>query len=80
MIRHAVFVQECPVCGRPLEIRNEYVGRKVSCQHCGGSFTAMDGHEERDWCSPRERMLKKADQLLKLSSEKLSGRQRVLVG
>ena len=42
MSRHAIFLQECPVCGRPLEIRREYQGKKVACPHCGGWFTAID--------------------------------------
>lgn len=36
------FVQECPTCGRHLQIRVEYLGRKVVCQHCRGSFVATD--------------------------------------
>ena len=36
------FVQECPTCGRRLHIRVEYLGRKVSCQHCRGQLMACD--------------------------------------
>lgn len=44
---HATFfVQECPICGRSLEVRVTYLGRNVVCQHCGGSFTASDGSVE----------------------------------
>ena len=36
------FVQSCPICGRSLQIRLEYLGRTVACQHCRGKFTASD--------------------------------------
>jgi hypothetical protein len=36
------FVQECPTCGRRLQIRVEYLGKRVACQHCQGIFLAAD--------------------------------------
>ncbi len=36
------FVQECPTCGRSLQVRVVYLGRWVVCQHCNGSFEACD--------------------------------------
>ena len=36
------FAQECPTCGRNLQIRIEYLGKNVVCQHCGGEFEAFD--------------------------------------
>jgi len=36
------YFQECPTCGRSLQIRVEYLGRVVVCQHCGGSLQARD--------------------------------------
>jgi hypothetical protein len=36
------FIQECPVCGRPLEILVAYLGRRVTCEHCHGKFVAAD--------------------------------------
>lgn len=36
------FVQECPTCGRSLQIRVAYLGRRLVCQHCNGSFQACD--------------------------------------
>lgn len=36
------FVQDCPTCGRKLNIRVEYLGKKVVCQHCNGQFMAWD--------------------------------------
>lgn len=40
MVRSTYFLQECPTCGRGLEIRVEYLGRTMVCQHCGGTFVA----------------------------------------
>jgi uncharacterized Zn finger protein (UPF0148 family) len=65
MSGQAIFTQECPVCGRPLEIHKKYHGKKVVCPQCGGAFIAVDA--ERDpwniW-DQNNRLLRKADQLL----------------
>jgi len=42
MSRSTYFVQECPTCGRSLQVRVEYLGRQVVCQHCHGRFEACD--------------------------------------
>jgi hypothetical protein len=36
------FVQECPTCGRNLQVRVEYMGKRVVCQHCKAKFEACD--------------------------------------
>ena len=36
------FVQECPTCGRRLQVRIEYLGKKIACRHCQAKFTASD--------------------------------------
>jgi len=36
------FDQECPTCGRRLQVRVEYLGRTVICRHCRGEFEACD--------------------------------------
>lgn len=36
------FVQVCPTCGRRVEVRVEYLGRRVVCDHCNGEFFAED--------------------------------------
>ena len=36
------YVQECPTCGRNLQVRVDYLGKKVVCQHCGAEFEACD--------------------------------------
>lgn len=39
-------VQGCPVCGRRLQIRTQFIGRRVQCTHCGGSFRSrLDADE-----------------------------------
>ncbi len=38
----AHFYQECPTCGRHVRIKAEYLGRRMSCLHCQGEFTASD--------------------------------------
>ncbi|MEN6407996.1 MAG: hypothetical protein ABFC77_16195 [Thermoguttaceae bacterium] len=59
------FVQECPVCGRRLLIRVEYLGRRVGCPHCQGSLTAADPDTMRcDCAAPANALLRRADELL----------------
>ncbi len=36
------YAQECPTCGRALQIRVEYLGKNVVCQHCQAGFEACD--------------------------------------
>lgn len=40
------FVQECPTCGRNLQVRVEYLGKRVACQHCSGRFNACPSQAE----------------------------------
>jgi hypothetical protein len=56
------FVQGCPTCGRRLQIRVEYLGRKLVCQHCQGRFVAMDPASTRVDCG--NALLRRADELL----------------
>ena len=42
MTRSTYFVQECPTCGRKLQVRVQYLGKQVLCQHCGARFEACD--------------------------------------
>ena len=34
------FVKTCPTCSRKLQVRVEYLGREMVCNHCGGDFVA----------------------------------------
>jgi hypothetical protein len=36
------FIQECPICGRSLQVRIQYLGKLVRCLHCHGYFEACD--------------------------------------
>jgi hypothetical protein len=40
------FKQPCPVCGRPLYVPIELLGRAASCSHCSGVFTANGSDDE----------------------------------
>jgi DNA-directed RNA polymerase subunit RPC12/RpoP len=68
------FVQECPTCGRQLQIRVEYLGRTVVCQHCRGRLTASDpaSHRYAATRQASEELLRRADELLRSVDEDLS--------
>lgn len=36
------YSQPCPTCGRTLQVRVQYLGRDLQCQHCSGRFLAFD--------------------------------------
>lgn len=62
MSRSTYFVQECPTCGRGLQICVEYLGRQVVCQHCHGRFEASESQP-----FPRGQaadLMRRADELL----------------
>jgi uncharacterized protein (DUF983 family) len=42
MFGTAFFIQGCPTCGRRLQVRVTYLGKKVACKHCRAEFTACD--------------------------------------
>lgn len=42
MSKPVYYVQECPTCGRRLQIRVVYLGKRVVCQHCLAEFDATD--------------------------------------
>ena len=68
MANTTYFVQECPTCGRNLQIRVEYLGKQVVCQHCDGSFEACD--PASSLYPPSESglgLLRRADELLSSS-------------
>ena len=35
------FVQECPTCGRRLQVRVIYLGKRVACRHCGAQVRRL---------------------------------------
>ena len=66
MSRSTYFVQECPTCGRSLQVRIEYLGRQVVCQHCHGRFEACDPANAIKGSSGD--LLRRADELLESST------------
>ena len=59
------FIQECPTCGRRLQIRVEYLGRRVVCQHCQGHLIAADPSNARyNRAELGNALLRRADELL----------------
>jgi hypothetical protein len=57
------FVQDCPTCGRRLQIRVEYLGRNMACDHCHGRFIARDTSNAA--CDTLESdVLRRAEELL----------------
>jgi hypothetical protein len=71
MSRATYFVQECPTCGRYLQVRIEYLGRTVVCQHCRGPFEARDPSSQvRSSCVSGPELLERADQLLASAAER----------
>ncbi len=65
MSNSTYFVQECPTCGRRLQIRVEYLGKQLVCQHCQGRFAASDPSNVRcDEGIGNSAILRRADQLL----------------
>lgn len=65
MSRATFFLQECPTCGRQVQVRVEYLGRRVACQHCSAEFEANDGPSPRADCLIESgELLERAEQLL----------------
>jgi hypothetical protein len=65
------FVQECPTCGRHLQIRVEHLGRRVVCQHCQGHLIATDPANARlDHATSGNALLRRADELLEAFSQR----------
>ena len=42
MSKNMFFVQECPTCGRRLQVRVDYLGKTIACEHCRAVFAACD--------------------------------------
>jgi hypothetical protein len=64
------FVQECPTCGRALQVSVEYLGRQVVCQHCHGRFEACDPTaSKRPISDSGIDLLRRADRLLESTGE-----------
>jgi len=65
MSNSTYFVRECPTCGRQLQIRVEYLGKQLVCQHCQGQFEASDpANGILDRAEETDSLLRRADELL----------------
>ena len=73
------FSQECPTCGRGLQIRVEYLGKWVACQHCQGAFVAAESSGPRgESVEQGSALLRRANELLdSVAQRKLSARPPV---
>ena len=74
MANSVYFVQECPTCGRNLQVRVEYLGKRVICQHCGASLEACDPSSNN--YPPSESsmsLLKRAEELIETASASGTG-------
>ena len=74
MANSIYFIQECPTCGRNLQVRVEYLGKMVVCQHCGAKFEACD--PSSDNYPPTESslsLLDRAEELLETASTGRAG-------
>jgi hypothetical protein len=70
MTNSTYFIQECPTCGRRLQIRVEYLGRKVACPHCHGQLVATDPASVRsDGAKFGNALLRRAEELLQTVAE-----------
>lgn len=73
MSPRSIVEQGCPICGRPLEIQVEYLGRRVACQHCGGQFLATDPTSRPQPAGQRSpNLLGRAERLLDLAARRLA--------
>ncbi len=68
------FVKECPTCGRKLQVRIEYLGREMMCNHCGGDFVADDTITTTDEYESGDAIIARIDELL--SDEGVSRKPR----
>jgi DNA-directed RNA polymerase subunit M/transcription elongation factor TFIIS len=65
MFQPVYYVQECPTCGRNLQIRVAHLGKRVVCQHCLAEFVASDPANKQITCSDSSQdLLSRADELL----------------
>ena len=69
MPRSTYFVQECPTCGRNLQVRLEYLGKQVVCQHCAARFEACEpGTAAYPPSNSSLSLLQRAEELLQSAS------------
>jgi len=68
------YLQDCPTCGRKLQIRVAYLGKNVVCQHCQARFIATDPNSTPEIDLSSSAILRRADQLLETASMRKAAR------
>ena len=75
------FMQDCPTCGRKLNMRVEYLGKKVVCQHCRGSFLAWDpegapsgrkSQSNSSFALSGTKLMDRAQELIEMAEQKIA--------
>jgi hypothetical protein len=65
------FIQECPTCGRRLQVRVTYLGKRVACHHCSAQFAACDPQSpESPMSDSIGTLLTRVDHLLEVSARR----------
>ena len=65
------FVQACPTCGRKLQVRVTYLGKRIACHHCSAQFAACDPQSPESLTSDSSvTLLARVDQLLEASARR----------
>jgi DNA-directed RNA polymerase subunit M/transcription elongation factor TFIIS len=64
MSKPVYYVQECPTCGRSLQIRVAHLGKQVVCQHCLAEFMASDPANKYSSSDASQNLLARAEELL----------------
>lgn len=59
------YVQPCPACGRNLQVRVDYLGKGIACQHCQASFVAQQATRTPLPSESGLALLDRADELLR---------------
>lgn len=73
MPRSTYYVQECPTCGRNLQVRVEYLGRLIVCQHCSARFVACEsGNESPSQVLSGSALMQRAEELISASESQIS--------
>lgn len=62
------YAQECPTCGRSLQIHVEHMGKQVVCQHCQANFVACDPSNACD--RDTDSVLRRVDDLLDAAAQR----------
>lgn len=65
MANSVFYVQPCPACGRNLQVRVDYLGKGIACQHCQASFVAQQATRTPSPSESGLALMDRADELLK---------------